>query len=40
MQVIIAFVILEVGGEFVVIWDVTDLVPNPTACPPSDVPEF
>jgi len=40
MQVIIAFVILEVRGEFGVVWDVTDFVPNPAACPPADVPEF
>ena len=32
--------VLEVGGELVVVWDVTDLVPNPTARPPPDVPEF
>jgi hypothetical protein len=40
MQVIIAFVRLEVGGEFVVFWDVVDFIPDATACPPSDVPEF
>ena len=40
MQVIIAFVRLEVGGEFVMVWDMADFVPNPTTRPPSDVPEF
>ena len=37
MQVIVAFVGFEVRGEFGVVWDVTDFVPDPIACPPSDV---
>jgi hypothetical protein len=40
MQVIIAIVILEVRGEFSVIWNMADLVPNPAARPSPDVPEF
>jgi hypothetical protein len=40
MQVIIAFVRLEVGGEFAVFRDVVDFIPDTTDCPPSDVPEF
>jgi hypothetical protein len=40
MQVIISFVRLQVRGEFVVVGDVTDFIPNPTAYPPSDVPEL
>jgi hypothetical protein len=40
MQVIVAFVVLEVRGEFGVVWDVTDLAPDPTTCPPSNIPEF
>jgi hypothetical protein len=37
MQVIIAFVRLEIRGEFVVVWNVIDFIPDSAACPPSDV---
>jgi hypothetical protein len=40
MQVIIAFVGFEVRGEFVVVGNVTDFIPDPTTRPPSNVPEF
>jgi len=40
MQIIVAFVVFEVGGEFVVVRDVIDFIPDPTACPSADVPEF
>jgi hypothetical protein len=40
MQIIVAFVVFEVGGELVVVWDVTDFIPDPAARPPADVPEF
>jgi len=40
MQVTIAFVGFEVRGEFGVVRDVTDFVPNPVTRPPSDVPEL
>ena len=40
MQVIIAFVGFEIRGEFVVVRDVIDFIPDPTARPPSNVPEF
>jgi len=40
MKVIVAFVRLEVRGEFVVIGDVADFGPDAVTNPPSDVPEF
>ncbi|ELZ10617.1 hypothetical protein C478_14227 [Natrinema thermotolerans DSM 11552] len=40
MQVIVAFMALEVGSEFVVFGDVVDFIPDTTNCPPSDIPEF
>lgn len=40
MQVSIAFVGFEVGGEFVVFRDVVDFILDSTDCPPADVPEF
>jgi len=40
MQVIVAFVRLEVRGEFIVFWDVVDFIPDAADCPLSDVPEF
>ena len=40
MQVIIAFVGFEVRGEFVVVGDVVNFIPDATARPPSDVPEL
>jgi len=36
MQVIIAFV-RDTSGEFVVVWNVIDFIPDSAACPPSDV---
>ena len=40
MQVIIAFVILEIHGEFGVTGNVSDFIPDTTTRPLSDVPEF
>jgi hypothetical protein len=40
MQVSIAVVGFEVRGEFGVVRDVIDFIPDPATCPPSDVPEF
>lgn len=40
MQVIIAFVRLEVRGELVVTGNVAYLRPHSFTAPPSDVPEF
>ena len=40
MQVIIAFVGFEVRGEFVVVRDVIDFIPDPTTRSPSNVPEL
>jgi len=40
MQVIVAFVGLQVGGEVVVTGNVTDFRPYSVTDPPSDVPEF
>ncbi|GEM_PF-4753749 len=40
MQVIVAFVGFEVRGEFVVVRDMIDFIPDPTTRPPSDVPEL
>jgi len=40
MQVSIAFVRLQVRGEFVVTGDVADFCPHAATRPPSDVPEF
>ncbi len=40
MQVIVAFVCVQVHGEFIVTGNMADFAPHAVADPPSDVPEF
>lgn len=40
MQVIIALVALEIRCEFIMLWNMADLVPDASGSPATNIPEF